>query len=75
MIRLEYSGVKIVDIINKNINNNTFNAGLTLVIIFLTLIAIPPSFNWMIFDANISGNTKEACIATEGLVGLILRYG
>ena len=37
MIRLEYSGNRIVDKINQNINNNTFNAGLTLLIIFLTL--------------------------------------
>ncbi len=66
MIRLEYSGVKLVDIINKSVNNNTFNAGLTLLIIFLTILAVPPSLNWMIFDANISGDTKEACAASEG---------
>ncbi len=66
MIRLEYSGVKSVDLINKNVNNNIFNAGLTLLIIFLTILAIPPSLNWMIFDANISGDTKDACAATEG---------
>tara|TARA_B100000029_G_scaffold383507_1_gene378938 strand:+ start:1208 stop:2482 length:1275 start_codon:yes stop_codon:yes gene_type:complete len=66
MIRLEYSGVKSVDIINKNVNNNPFNAGLTLLIIFLTILAVPPSLNWMIFDANISGDTKEACSASEG---------
>ncbi len=66
MIRLEYSGNKIVDKINQSINNNTFNAGLTLLIIFLTLLAAPPALNWMIFDATISGDTKEACIGSEG---------
>ena len=66
MIRLEYSGVKSVDLINSNLNNNTFNAALTLSIIFLALLAIPPSLNWMILDANISGNTKEACVGSEG---------
>jgi general L-amino acid transport system permease protein len=66
MIRLEYSGVKSVDLINSNVNNNTFNAALTLSIIFLALLAIPPSLNWMILDANISGNTKEACVGSEG---------
>ena len=66
MIRLEYSGVKSVDIINRSVNNNTFNAALTLLIIFLALLAIPPSLNWMILDANISGNTKEACVGSEG---------
>ena len=66
MIRLEYSGIKSVDIINRSVNNNIFNASLTLLIIFLTMLAIPPSLNWMIFDANISGDTKEACAASEG---------
>ena len=60
MIRLEYSGVKkIVDSINKNINNNTFNAAITLLIIFLALLAILPICKLMILDANISGNSKE----------------
>ncbi len=66
MIRLEYSGNRIVDRINQSVNNNTFNAGLTLLIIFLTLLVIPPASNWMIFEATISGDTKEACVATEG---------
>ena len=66
MIRLEYSGNRIVDKINERVNNNNFNAGLTLLIIFFTLLAIPPSLNWMIFDATISGDTKEACAVTEG---------
>ena len=66
MIRLEYSGNRIVDKINQSVNNNTFNAGLTLTIIFLTLLATPPALNWMIFDATISGDTKEACAVTEG---------
>ncbi len=66
MIRLEYSGNRVVDKINQSVNNNTFNAGLTLLIIFLTLLIIPPASNWMIFEATISGDTKEACVVTEG---------
>ena len=65
MIRLEYSGNRIVDKINQSVNNNTFNAGLTLIIIFLTLLVIPPSLNWMIFEATISGDTKEAVSYTH----------
>ena len=62
MIRLEYSGNKIVDKINQNINNNTFNAGLNFSNYILLFLAIPPSLNWMIFDATISsGDTKEDC--------------
>ena len=34
LIRIEYSGIKFLDIINKNINTNKFNALLSLLIIF-----------------------------------------
>jgi general L-amino acid transport system permease protein len=60
-IRIEFSGIKKLDILNKNINTNNFNAALSLFIIFLLIFSIPPLLNWFIFEANISGNTKEAC--------------
>jgi general L-amino acid transport system permease protein len=60
-VRIEFSGIKKLDILNKNINTNNFNAALSLFIIFLLIFCIPPLLNWFIFDANISGNTKEAC--------------
>ena len=60
-IRVEFSGIKRLDILNKNINTNNLNAALSLFIIFLLIFCIPPLLNWFIFDANISGNTKEAC--------------
>ena len=60
-IRIEYTGIKKLDSLNKNINTNNFNAGLSFSIILLLLFSIPPLLNWFIFDANISGNTKEAC--------------
>jgi len=60
-IRIEFSGIKQLEILNKNINTNNFNAALSLFIIFLLIFCIPPLLNWFIFDANISGNTKEAC--------------
>ena len=43
---------------------DSFNAALTLLIIFVIFKAIPPSLSWMILDANISGDTKEACTGT-----------
>ena len=49
---------------NKHINTNNFNAVLTLLIIFVVIITIPPSLNWLIFDATISGDTKEVCTGT-----------
>ena len=52
IIRMEYSGIAILDKLNKNINTNNFNALLTLLIIFAFIKATPPSLSWMIFDAN-----------------------
>ena len=61
---MEYSGIKLVDSINKHINPSNFNALLTLLIIFTVLKAIPPALSWMVLDANISGDTKAACTGT-----------
>jgi general L-amino acid transport system permease protein len=60
-IRIEFSGVKILDNLNKNINTSNFNAFLSVIIILLIIFAVPPLLNWLIFDANITGDTKEAC--------------
>ncbi|MDA9606252.1 amino acid ABC transporter permease [Candidatus Pelagibacter sp.] len=61
LIRMEYSGIKFLDSLNKNINTNNFNAVLSTSIILLVIFAFPPLLNWLIFDANIAGDTKEAC--------------
>ena len=50
--------------LNKNINTTNFNAFLTLFITFAILKAFPPALSWMVLDANISGDTKEACTGT-----------
>jgi general L-amino acid transport system permease protein len=60
-IRIEFSGIKILDKLNKNINTSNFNAVLSTSIILLVIFALPPLLNWFIFDANITGDTKEAC--------------
>ena len=43
IIRIEFSGIKNLDLLNKNINTNTFNAVLTLLIIFTVIKSIPHS--------------------------------
>ena len=63
-IRIEFSGIKNLDKLNKNINTSNFNAALSVSIILLIIFALPPLLNWLIFDANIAGDTKEAC--TDG---------
>ena len=42
LIRIEYSGIKNLDLINKHINTNNFNAVLSLLIIFIIIKSIPP---------------------------------
>ncbi len=61
LIRIEFSGNKILDKININFNSNSFNAILTLLVIFALIKYIPPILNWFIFDADFLGNTKEDC--------------
>ena len=61
LIRIEFSGIKKLDLLNKKINTNHFNAILTILIIFAIIKSIPPILSWFIIDANIAGDTKEAC--------------
>ena len=60
-IRIEYSGIRILDNFNKRVNSTTFNAVLTLLIIFLLFKYTPPLLNWLIFDADFIGSAKEDC--------------
>ena len=61
IIRIESSNNKIINIINNNINNNLFNSILSTLIIIAVTYSIPPLLSWFILDANISGNSREAC--------------
>ena len=61
LIRIEFSGIHNLDLLNKKINTNNFNAVLTLLIIFIIIKSIPPIMSWFVLDANIAGDTKEAC--------------
>ena len=47
-IRIEHSGYKFLDQVNKNINTNNFNAILSLLIIFIIIKATPPILSWFI---------------------------
>ena len=61
LIRIEFSGVRSIDILNKNINSNNFNAFLTLLTVFIIIKSIPPLLNWFVLDANFLGNSKDDC--------------
>ena len=60
-IRIEYSGVRILDNFNKNVNSTSFNAILTLLIIFILFKYTPPLLDWLLFDADFIGSRKEDC--------------
>ena len=61
LIRIEFSGIRLLDNFNKNVNSTAFNSILTLLIIFILFKYIPPLLNWFFFDADFAGNTKEDC--------------
>jgi len=61
LIRIENSGSKLINWVNKNLNTNNISAFLTLYIIFLFFKSTHFMLNWFILDANISGNTRDAC--------------
>ena len=63
-IRIEFTGIKNLDLLNKNINTTNFNAILTLLVIFIIIKSFPPIMSWFILDANIAGDSKEACTGT-----------
>ena len=64
LIRIEFSGNRLLDKINNNFNSSNFNAFLSLVVIFSLIKFVPPLLNWFIFDANFLGNTKEDCTSS-----------
>ena len=61
LIRIEFSGNKTLDTLNKNINLNWFNAILTIFVIFLLIKSIPPMLDWLFFEADFVGTKKEDC--------------
>ena len=60
-VRIEYSGIKQLDLINKHINTNNFNAILSLLIIFVVIKSTPPILSWFVIDASFAGDSKDVC--------------
>ena len=70
LIRIEFSGIKFLDKLNKNINTSNFNAGLSISIIILIIFSVTPLLNWFILEATFVGDSKEACTRWWCLLGL-----
>jgi general L-amino acid transport system permease protein len=52
--------------LRENLFSSLPNTILTLLCLYLLWLAVPPILNWAIFDATISGQTRDACAAGPG---------
>jgi general L-amino acid transport system permease protein len=52
---------RIVDWLRRNLFSSPSNTVLTLLVLALLWVVLPPLLDWMIFDATISGDSKAAC--------------
>ena len=73
-IRIEFSGIKQLDLLNKHINTNNFNAVLSLLIIFVIIKSLPPILSWFVIDASFAGDTKDVCTGS-GACWTLLKFG
>ena len=58
-IRIEYSGINKLDLLNKHINTNNFNAILSLLIIFVIIKSIHPLLIWFVIELTLSGRISR----------------
>ena len=63
-IRIELSGIKQLDLLNKHINTHNFNAVLSLLIIFIILKSIPHILSGFFIDASCDVEYKDVCTGT-----------
>jgi general L-amino acid transport system permease protein len=52
---------RIIDWLRRNLFSSLSNTVLTLLVLALLWMVVPPFLDWMIFDATISGDSKAAC--------------
>ncbi|SDR52784.1 amino acid ABC transporter membrane protein 2, PAAT family [Rhizobiales bacterium GAS191] len=52
---------RVFDWLRRNLFSSVSNALLTVLVVGLLIIVVPPVFNWAIADATISGSSKSAC--------------
>ena len=50
-----------LDLLNKHINTNNFNAILSLLIIFVVIKSYHQFLNWFVIDASFAGDSKDVC--------------
>ncbi len=52
---------RIIDWLRRNLFSSLSNTVLTLLVLALLWMVVPPFLDWMIFDATISGDSKATC--------------
>jgi general L-amino acid transport system permease protein len=55
------STIGVIGWVRTNLLSSPINVVLTLVAIYILYVSIPPFVEWAILDADISGNSREAC--------------
>jgi general L-amino acid transport system permease protein len=50
-----------VEWLRRNLFSSFSNTLLTLLVVALFVLAVPPVFNWAVTDATISGDSRAAC--------------
>jgi general L-amino acid transport system permease protein len=52
---------RVVDWMRRNLFSSVFNSLLTIIILMLAILILPPLFSWAVTHATISGTTRAAC--------------
>ncbi|HTO81671.1 MAG TPA: amino acid ABC transporter permease [Methylomirabilota bacterium] len=52
---------RVVDWLRRNLFSSVTNTLLTLLVLLLLYLVVPPFFGWAITNATVSGDTKDAC--------------
>ena len=52
---------RVFDWLRRNLFSSVSNTLLTVLVVALLIMVVPPVFNWVIGDATISGDSKSAC--------------
>jgi general L-amino acid transport system permease protein len=52
--------------LKENLFNSPLNTVLTLLCLWLLWQTVPPILNWVVFDARLAGDSREACDGIEG---------
>jgi general L-amino acid transport system permease protein len=53
---------RVIDWLRRNLFSSVWNTVLTLLVVALVWVAVPPFIDWAVVNATLTGNSKAACI-------------